>query len=143
MNTTFNVKSSTVKTEICKPHFFVLNKGLNSGKPLALPCPNCFIIQTESEEFKETLYWITFALWRTKAFHPYLMGSVIPFIRIGLYKQLINEKIDLVKANPIEFAKTIKQLNFIKMKEKQLQENLKLIQDLKRAYVYQYFNKKA
>jgi hypothetical protein len=59
---TFIVKSSTAKTETSKPYFFVLNKGLNSGKPLQLPCPNCFIIQTESEEFKETLYWITFAL---------------------------------------------------------------------------------
>jgi hypothetical protein len=77
---TFIVKSSTAKTENGKPHFFVLCKGLNSGKPLQVPCPNCFIIQTESEEFKETLYWITFALWRTKAFHPYLRGSVIPFL---------------------------------------------------------------
>ena len=140
---TFIVKSSTAKTEIDKPHFYVLCKGLNSGKPLVIPCPNCFIIQTESEEFKETLYWITFALWRTNAFHPYLIGSVIPFIRISSYKQLITEKIGLVKANPIEFAMTIKQLNFIEQKEKQLKENLKLIQDLKRAYVYQYFNKKS
>jgi len=139
----FIVKSSTAKVEISNPHFFVLNKGLNSGKPLMVACPNCFIIQAESEEFKEVLYWITFALWKTKAFHPYLIGSVIPFIRIGIYKQLISEKIELVKANPIEFAKTIKQLNFIEAKEKQLKENLKLIQDLKRAYVYQYFNKKA
>jgi len=142
MKTTFNVKSSTVKTEISKPHFFVLNKGLNSGKPLMVACPNCFIVQTESEEFKEELYWLTFALWKTKAFHQYLIGSVIPFIRIGSYKDLITEKIELVKANPIEFAQTIKQLNFIEMKEKQLIENLKLIHDLKSAYVYKYFNKK-
>jgi len=26
------------------PHFFILNKGLNSGKPLKKPCPNCFVI---------------------------------------------------------------------------------------------------
>jgi hypothetical protein len=140
---TFIVKSSTKKTETSKPHFFVLNKGLNSGKPLQVPCPNCFIIQTESEEFKEELYWITFALWRTKAFHPYLIGSVIPFIRIGHYKQLIIEKLQLVQSNPLKFSETIKQLSFIEMKEKQLKENLKLIQDLKRTYVYNYFNKKA
>jgi hypothetical protein len=137
----FSVKTSTIKQEISKPHFFVLSKGLNSGKPLLVPCPNCFIIQSENEEFKEVLYWISFALWRTKAFHPLLIGSVIPFIRIGDYKQLINEKLEVVKANPIKFAETIKQLSFIEMKEKQLKENLKLIQDLKRAYVYNYFNK--
>ena len=140
--TTFSVKTSTTKQETGKPHFFVLNKGLNSGKPLMVPCPNCFIIQTESEQFKEVIYWITFALWRTNAFHPVLIGSVIPFIRIGDYKQLINEKLEVVKANPIKFAETIKQLSFIEMKEKQLKENLKLIQELKRSYVYSYFNKK-
>ncbi len=143
MKTTFNVKSSTVKLESNRPHFFVLNKGLNSGKPLQVICPNSFIIQTESEEFKEVLYWITFALWRTKAFHPYLMGSVIPFIRIGIYKQLITEKIEIVNGNSLAFSEIVKQLNFIESKEKQLKENLKLIQDLKRAYVYQYFNKKV
>jgi hypothetical protein len=138
---TFIVKSSTAKTETSKPHFYVLNKGLNSGKPLQLPCPNCFIIQTEIEEFKETLYWITFALWRTNSFHHFLIGSVIPFIRIGHYKQRIIEKLQVVQLNPIKFSETIKQLSFIEMKEKQLKENLKLIQELKRAYVYSYFNK--
>jgi hypothetical protein len=139
---TFIVKSTAIRQQISKPHFFVLCKGINSGKPLLLPCPNSFTIQTESEEFKEALYWISYALWRTKAFHPVLIGSVIPFIRIGDYKQLIVEKIEAVKANPSGFAETIKQLSFIEMKEKQLRENLKLIQDLKRAYVYQYFTKK-
>jgi hypothetical protein len=49
----------------------------------------------------------------------------------------------VVQSNPIKFSETIRQLSFIEMKEKQLKENLKLIQDLKRAYVYNYFNKKA
>jgi hypothetical protein len=139
---TFIVKSASANDEIKKPHFFALNKGLNSGKPLLLPCPNCFKIEAENEEFKETLYWVSFALWRAKAFHPFLIGSVIPFIRIGDYKQLINEKLEVVKASPAEFAETVKQLRFIEMKEKQFLQNLKLIQELKRAYVYRYFNAK-
>ena len=139
---TFIVKSASVKGEIRKPHFFVLNKGLNSGKPLLLPCPNCFKIEAENEEFKETLYWVSFALWRAKAFHPFLIGSVIPFIRIGDYKQLINENLEIVKASPAEFTETLKKLQFIELKEKQFKENLRLIQELKHAYVYKYFNKK-
>jgi DNA modification methylase len=138
---TFIVKSSTAKEEIRKPHFYVLNKGMNSGKPL-LPCPNCFKIETENEEFKETLYWVSFALWRAKAFHPFLIGSVIPFIRIGVYKEVLYENLKIVTANPAEFAETVKKLRFIEMKEKQFKENLLLIQELKRAYVYKYFNNK-
>jgi hypothetical protein len=48
----------------------------------------------------------------------------------------------VVNANPIKFAETIRQLSFIEMKEKQLKENLKLMQELKRAYIYSYFYKK-
>ena len=76
---TFTVKSSSAKEEIQKPHFSALNKGLNSGKPLLQPCPNCYKIETENGEFKEVLYWVSFTLCQAKAFHPYLIGSVIPF----------------------------------------------------------------
>jgi hypothetical protein len=138
---TFIVKSGKGNEIAKKPHFFVLNKGLNSGKPLLLPCPNCFKIEAENEDFKQILYWVTFALWKSKAFHPYLIGSVIPFIRIGDYKQVVCEKLEVVKTHPGEFTSTIEKLRFIEMKETQLKENLRLVQDLKRAYVQSYFNK--
>ena len=139
---TFIVKSVAAKSKIEKPHFWVLCKGMNSGKPLSSPCPNSFKIEAETEEFKETLYWISFALWRAKTFHPFLIGSVIPFIRIGDYKEVICEKLEVVTANPAEFAETVKKLRFIELKEKQFLQNLRLIQELKKAYVHQYFNRR-
>jgi hypothetical protein len=138
---TYIVKSATVNEEIRKPHFFALNKGMNSGKPLLFPCPNCFKIEAENEEFKEMLYWVSFTLWKSRAFHPYLIGSVIPFIRIGDYKQVLSEKLEVVKINPTEFKSTVEKLRFIEIKEKQLKENLRLIQELKRAYAQSYFSK--
>jgi hypothetical protein len=137
---TFTVKSASAKEESRKPHFFVLNKGLNSGKPLSGYCPNSFRIEADNEEFKEVLYWVSFALWRAKAFHPHLIGSVIPFIRIGDYKQLICEKLEVVRTSPAEFAETVKQLRLIELKEKQFMQNLQLIRELKQAYIYRYFN---
>jgi hypothetical protein len=137
----FIVKSSTAKTDFLKPHFWVLCKGMNSGKPLTAPCPNSFTIEAENDDLRQMLYWVSFALWKSKAFHPYLIGSVIPFIRIGDYKKLVSEKLEIVNANPSEFTQTIKQLRFIELKEKQFLENLKLIQELKKAYVHQYFNR--
>jgi len=138
---TFTVKSSTVKEESPKPHFFALNKGLNSGKPLLQACPNCFKIEAENEELKETLYWVPFALWKAKAFHPYLIGSVIPFIRIGDYKKAINDKMEVVKVNQPEFIRAVEKLKFFDIKEKQMKEHLQLIQELKRAYALSCFNK--
>ena len=138
---TFIVKSAPTKEENRKPHFWVLCKGMNSGKPLSLTCHNSFKIEVENEEFKETLYWISFALWQAKAFHPYLIGSVIPFIRIGDYRQLICEKLEVVNQSPAEFAETVKKLRLIELKEKQFMQNLQLIRELKAAYVHQYFNR--
>jgi hypothetical protein len=89
---TFTVKSAAAKSEIEKPHFWILCKGMNSGKPLSLSCPNSFRVEAETEEVKELLYWVSFALWRSKAFHQHLIGSVIPFIRIRDYQNLVLEK---------------------------------------------------
>ncbi len=139
---TFTVKSASANSEFKNPHFWILCKGLNSGKPLCMPCPNSFVVEANTEELKESLYWISFALWRGKAFHPYLIGSVIPFIRIGDYMQLVSEKLEVVNESPNEFAETIKNLRFIELKEKQFYQNLQLFRELKMAYVHEYFNPK-
>lgn len=56
--------------------FFILSKGMNSGKPLKSPCPNCFVCICQSEQEKELLYWLSFGLWHAKAYHSYLRGSL-------------------------------------------------------------------
>ena len=47
---TFQLKTYNEKKEETKPHFYILCKGLNSGKPLEKPCPNCFCCVCENEE---------------------------------------------------------------------------------------------
>jgi hypothetical protein len=39
---------------------FILNKGLNSGKPQKEPFTNSFAIQFSNLEDTETLYWLAF-----------------------------------------------------------------------------------
>ena len=138
---TFIVKFVKLSENIVKPHFFVLCKGMNSGKPLNLRCPNSFCVICSSDEEKEKLYWISFALWRSKAFHPYLIGSVIPYIRINDFRQLVEDKLKVVESDLGGFAKIIEQLRLIELREKQFLENLKLMEELKMVYVYKYFNK--
>ena len=67
-------------------HFFILNKGLNSGKPLYEPCPNCFVVIFSNNEDKESYYWLSYSLWKSKFWHQFLVGSVIPFLRIHEFK---------------------------------------------------------
>ena len=44
------------------PHFFILNKGLNNGKLMEQPCPNCFVITTPSEPERESLFYLCLSL---------------------------------------------------------------------------------
>ena len=60
--------------------FFILNKGMNSGKPSFTPWKNCFVAQFDSEDEFDYAYWMCYGLWVTRKLHPYLNGSVIPFI---------------------------------------------------------------
>ena len=60
--------------------FFILNKGLNSGKPSFTPWTNCFIAQFDSDDELDYAYWMCYGLWVTRKLHPFLNGSVIPFI---------------------------------------------------------------
>jgi cytochrome bd-type quinol oxidase subunit 2 len=78
-------------------YFFILNKGLNSGKPLKNACANCFICLADSEEQKEQLYWICFALMVFKSLSLLPKGSVIPFISIDELNQCLSKS--LLKSN--------------------------------------------
>lgn len=138
---TFSIKTSRSGQDISKPHFYILNQGMNSGKPLSMPCPNCFLFTAETEEEKEFYYWLTFGLWNSKAFHPFLRGSVIPFIVINELKKCIEKGAEEARADLEKFQEAIKALKFLELKEKQFKQNLQLISDARRAVFYRYERK--
>lgn len=72
--------------------FFILNRGLNTGKPMSEPCPNCFVCICKSREDKESLYWLLFALWQSKEIKRQLIGSVILYIRKSDLEKIIQQK---------------------------------------------------
>ena len=126
----FNVFS---QSSISQPHFFILNKGLNSGKPLEKPCPNCFIITVKNDEEKEFLYWLCWGLWQSKKFHHLHTGSVIPFICLHEFKPFIKEQAATAFAQKEQYNKNVKALQQLEALEKNYKQNLLLIMDAKRA----------
>ena len=130
---TFILKSYSQKSEIEKPHFFILNKGNNSGKPLLSPCPNCFVIQFQSEMEKEQIYWLLYSLWQSKAFYPYLRGSVIPFVVLRDGKECLADAMEKMEASPRQFQKAVEALQSLEAMENKFRQNLKLIQLAKRS----------
>ena len=140
--TKFTLKTYRPSVETEKPHFYILNKGMNSGKPLKQPCPNCFILTAPTEEAKDQLYWLCFGLWRAKSFHYYLKGSVIPFITKNDLKQGILNGFEQANNDISIFKKSVKALQLLEEQEKVYKLNLKLIDDARRAVFYRYISKK-
>jgi len=135
---TFIIKSYRSGVVYSMPHFFILNKGNNSGKPLLAPCPNCFVIQLQCEEEKEQIYWLLYSLWQSKAFYPLLRGSVIPFVVLRDVKSCLLDGLNKVDENPAQFEKAVEALRSLEAMEKQYKQNLLLIANAKRMLFYKY-----
>ncbi len=137
----FKMKHHQNGVKYANPHFFILNKGLNTGKPLDKPCPNCFVIIFQCSEDCENMQAIVSNLWRIKFWHPFLIGSVIPYIRISDFVKNLTLKSNEMMLDFKQHKKDIEKLKFLEQKEKQFHENINLINDLRRVILYRYIKK--
>ncbi|MFZ4581554.1 MAG: DUF6943 family protein [Paludibacter sp.] len=136
----FSIKSHRPGVVYSMPHFFILNKGNNSGKPLTVPCPNCFVIQCKCEAEKEQIYWLSYCLWQSKAFYLFLRGSVIPFVVLRDVKSCLSDGLDKANENPAQFEKAVSTLRSLEALEKNYKQNLLLISNAKRMLFYKYIS---
>lgn len=135
---TFSIKSHRPGVVYNMPHFFMLNKGNNCGKPLTVSCPNCFVIQCKCEAEKEQIYWLSYSLWQSKAFYPFLRGSVIPFIVLRDVRSCLSDGLNMVDKNPAQFEKAVEALRSMEAMEMQYKQNLLLISKAKQMLFYKY-----
>jgi hypothetical protein len=134
---TFQIKTHKPGRTYSNPHFFILNKGLNSGKPLPLPCPNCFVVTTASKEEKNTLFHLTMMLQIGDFFTCYLKGTVIPFISINDCKNTLKKGIKSINDIGSEYQKHINAVMIIS--EKELQNVIVKMAVLKKSYIESLF----
>ena len=137
----FIFKTHQKNTLYTKPHLFILNKGMNSGKPQKEPFTNSFVVIFQNEEDCESIYFVAYSLWKTKFWHPYLVGSVIPFLRLPNFSKEFNLKASLMMQEHEEHQKNIAALKLLEKKEKQFHENINLINDLRKTILYRYCRK--
>lgn len=135
----FIIKTHRVGTSYTKPHFFVLNKGLNSGKPQQESFTNSFVIIFQNEEDAENLYYIAYSLWKSKFWHQHLIGSVIPFLRIVDFKKQYNSKANAMMQEHKQHIKNIAALKLLEKCENHCNKNLILIKTLRKAIVNYYY----
>jgi len=98
------IKLSTYSTGQQLPAhcFFILNKGMNAGKPADTPWANCFIAEFDTLEERDYYFWICYGLRIIGKFRQYIIGTSVPFIRkddllrtIGLADCAMHDRKDL------------------------------------------------
>ena len=137
----FIIKTHRVGTIYSKPHLFLLNKGMNSGKPQKEPFTNSFVVIFDLEQDRENIYFVAYSLWQTKFWHKHLVGSVIPFLRLNDCKKEFFVKSKVLMQEHEEHVKHIAALKILEQKEKQFQENISLINDMRRVILHRYCNR--
>ncbi len=137
----FIIKTHRSGTIYAKPHLFLLNKGLNSGKPQKEAFTNSFVVIFEKEEDCESIFFVAYSLWQTKFWHQHLVGSVIPFLRLLDFKREFFPKTKIMMEEHEQHVKHIAALKLLEQKEKQFHENINLINDLRRFIMFRYCKK--
>ena len=135
----FELKTHQIGRTYSNPHFFILNKGFNSGKPLSNPCPNCFVVTPVTEEAKNTLFHLSMMLQIGGFYAYYLKGSVIPFISVDDCRNTLKKGLKSTSNINEQMQKHIKTVEVISKKEKELQKVIDKMAVLKVAYIRNCF----
>ena len=134
----FIIKTHKRGTIYTKPHLFLLNKGMNSGKPQKEPFTNSFVIIFENEDDFDTINLTAYALWKTKFWHQFLKGSVIPFLSLNDIRKEFSIQVNQEVKDHKEHLKNVQALKLLEQSEKRFNENINLINDMRRVILYRY-----
>lgn len=119
---------------------FILSKGNNAGKPLWEPCPNCFVFTAKNQILRDEMYWLLYGLWQGGYFHPFITGSVIPFIRKPDLCKVLNIAFEKLENNRYQFDKTVSTLQLLETHSENIREQIKLIKQAKKELMYKVFS---
>ena len=135
------IKTHKSGTAYNQPHFFILNKGLNSGKPFNHYVCNSFVFLADNKEEKEFYYFLLLGLWELRLFRKHLKGSVIEYIRLGDVIDVIDETLNSVNSGNRSFSDVQNTLAQIEALQINLQKQLDYLMQLRKSLFYKYLKK--
>lgn len=135
------IKCHTIGNTYENPHFFILSKGRNAGKPLVQYCANCFVFVADNENEKWHFFNLCDALWQGKYFHPLLIGSVIEFIRIDEFAVALHHANITISAKINEYSLFLDHIKELDKHRSNLLSQIKLIHQVKQAMFYKMLKK--
>ena len=113
----FIIKTHQKDTTYKGNQIFILNKGINSGKPQKEHYTNSFVIMFPDEKDAETVYWLAYSLWKSNFWHQFLIGSVIPFLRINNFKKNFDFKVNEMLQEHELHQRQVQALRLLEQKE--------------------------
>ena len=117
--------------------FYIQSHGLNAGRPLREPKPNCWECRTKRSADFEILYIV----FESRILENFIRGSVIPFITLSDYKNIITP----ILKNAIHENRIINehylQIRKIESQLQQQEKIRKLMQELKKTLSMQLYQK--
>ncbi len=131
LNYEYEIKTHRLNRKYILPHFFILNKGLNSGRPMNDACPNCFVVTAGTNEQRESLFYLCLSLQTGRYFNYYIKGSVIPFITIDDTRKVLDKA--LLNYEKDQWQLKVEKLKKITAYEENLKQQIKAIGQLKLA----------
>ena len=135
------IKTHKMGSTYKQHHFFILNKGLNSGKPLPHYCANCFVFLADDEDEKEFYFFLLLGLWELRFFRKHLLGSVIEYIRLGDVIDVIEETLNSVSTGNRSFSDVQNTLAQIENLQSNLNQQLDYLMQLRKSLFYKYLKK--
>lgn len=136
------IKTHQLGSTYNQPHFFILNKGFHTGKPAPEYWSNCFVFLADDEEEKDFYYFLIQGLWELQIFLPHLTGSVVQYIRIGDFIDLVEECVNSVNMGERKFQDVQQALKQIEQAKEVLQKQLKLLMELRKSIFHRYIIRK-
>ncbi|MFC4231963.1 DUF6943 family protein [Parasediminibacterium paludis] len=120
-------------------HFFILAKGNNAGKPSLTHWANAFTAIAPTQEMRDFYYWLTFGLYKAKAFKIHHRGSVIPFINIGEVKKLIEPAAIAIYPQWQDYKSLLTHFELLEQRKNNLAQILKSTATLQEMLIRNYF----
>jgi hypothetical protein len=133
------IKTHALSKTYSKPHFFVLSRGKNTGKPLTAPCPNCYVVLCNDETQRLILFQLCFGLWQSQTFHFWLHGSVIEFINLRQFRKILQHAYSVNLDHIENIHKVVELMHQLNAKKALLQKQISLLTEMHRSIFLQHF----
>lgn len=121
-----------------QPHFFILNKGLNSGKPFKHYVCNSFVFLADNKEERDFYYFMLLGIWELRLLRPYLKGTAIEFVRLGDVIDVLEETLNSVNTGNRSFYDVKNALSQIQALQSNLQLQLSNLMQLRKSIFHKY-----